>query len=60
MILSKTCCGKNVEAAENGHIFHIMSVFSALSHTPELYMQHTKPLQLSLESTVLMSAISAF
>jgi hypothetical protein len=27
IILSETCCGKNAEAAENGHIFQLLSVF---------------------------------
>jgi hypothetical protein len=27
IILSETHCGKNAEAAENGHIFQLLSVF---------------------------------
>jgi hypothetical protein len=27
IIFSETCCGKNAEAAENGHIFHCVSIF---------------------------------
>jgi hypothetical protein len=27
IFLSETCCSKNAEAAENGHIFHFLSVF---------------------------------
>jgi hypothetical protein len=26
IILSETCCGKKAEAAENGHIFQLLSV----------------------------------
>jgi hypothetical protein len=42
----------NAEAAENGNIFPLFSVFNALSHTPEVHMQHTKSLQSRLESVV--------
>jgi hypothetical protein len=45
IILSETFCGKNAEAAENRHIFQFLSVFNALSHTPELNVEHTKLLQ---------------
>jgi hypothetical protein len=27
IILSETCCGKNADAAENGHIFQLLSLF---------------------------------
>jgi hypothetical protein len=57
IILSETCCGKNAEAAENGKIFQIISIFNTLSHTPELHVQHTKLLQSRPESAVCLCAI---
>jgi hypothetical protein len=32
--------------------FNLRAVFNSLSHTPELHVQHTKPLQPRLESVV--------
>jgi hypothetical protein len=57
---SKICCGKNAEAAENCHICQLLSVFNALSNNPELYLEHTKPLQSRLESADCMCAVLAF
>jgi hypothetical protein len=51
---SETCSRKNAEAAENGHIFHFVSVFPS---TPELHKQHTKPLQSWPESAACVCAI---
>jgi hypothetical protein len=46
IILSETCCGKNIEAAENGHICQLWTFCKALSRaTPEIHAQHTKLLQ---------------
>jgi hypothetical protein len=49
---------QNAEVAENGHMFQLKTVFQ--SHTPELHMQHIKPLQSRLKSAVCMRAVSAF
>jgi hypothetical protein len=58
IILSETCCGKNAEAAENGHTFHFWGIFQhCLTHyNSELHMQHTKPLQSKPEPAVRMCA----
>jgi hypothetical protein len=39
--LSESCCAKNAEVAENGHIFQLVSIFQN-SRTQDLRMQHTK------------------
>jgi hypothetical protein len=57
-ILSKTCCEKKAEIAENCHICQLLSFY--LSHNPELHLQHTKPLQSRLESSECMCAVLAF
>jgi hypothetical protein len=42
IILSETCCGRNAEAAENGHIlFKLVSVFqSSLTHSRVAHATH--------------------
>jgi hypothetical protein len=59
IILSEICCGKNAEAAENGHIFKLLSVFNAQSHRPELNVEQTKLLQSRPKSVVCVCPISA-
>jgi hypothetical protein len=52
IVLSKACCGKNAEAAENGHICQLLNAY--------LHMQHTKPLKSRLKSAECMCAVLAF
>jgi hypothetical protein len=59
-ILSEIGYRKNAEAAENCDIFFNSSVFvNALSLTPEVHVQPTKPLQSRLESAVYVCAMLA-
>jgi hypothetical protein len=45
VILSETCWGKNAEAAGKVLFFNLKAIFTALSQTLELHIQHIKPLQ---------------
>jgi hypothetical protein len=53
-LLRQKCWGNRKKVL----FFNLRKMFNALSHTPELHMQHTKPLQSRLESAVCVCAIS--
>jgi hypothetical protein len=41
IVLSETCCCKNAEAAENGQIFHFLSVFQhSVTHLRVAFEAH--------------------
>jgi hypothetical protein len=57
----KTSCGKNAQAAENVHIFQLVSVFQlSVTHPRELRVQHAKLSQPRPESAECVFAIAAF